>query len=248
MPAYLLSGAEVGPRRARVIGLCAVLAALAACFAWRVYPESPPAHEIRVELVTGRVGVGVEAGTDVRLDGVRIGSVVSITAAEPGRKSIELALDSTQLFGLTDAVALDYAPGNLFGITTLQLRSRPGGAELTDGATIDLTEAPDRVRDATLSSLLTSTGLLTDRVLTPRLAERLGTVSRDIGAFTPLFEAIGATARAYVETRQLPPSFLLRQYGSALAGLPPMLTGGLDLLEAAYRNEYFSEPENMARF
>ncbi|WP_157171922.1 hypothetical protein [Nocardia higoensis] len=249
MPAYLLSGADVGPRRARIIGVCAVFATMAACLGWRAYPESRPLDEIRVELLTTRVGVGVESGTDVRLDGVRIGSVVSITAPEPGRKSIELALTRSQLFGLTDTVAVDYAPGNLFGITTLQLHSRPGGAELTDGATVDLTDpAAGRVRDATLSALLASTGLLTDQVLTPQLADLLSTLSRDVGAFTPLLQAIGATARAYVETRQHPPSFLLRQYGSALAGLPPMLTGGLDLLEAAYRNEYFAEPENMARF
>ncbi|MFC8047495.1 MlaD family protein [Nocardia sp. NPDC057353] len=249
MPAYSLSGTEVGPRRARTIGLCTVALAAVLLLAWRVVPEGRPADEIRVELVTGAVGAGVEPGTDVRLDGVRVGSVRAIDTAGPGRKTVELALSGSRLFGLTDALSVEYAPDNLFGITALQLRANPGGTALADGTTVDLTgPEASRVRDATLAALLKSTGLLTDSVLTPELAELLGTLSRDVGAFTPLLQAIGATVRAYVETRELPPSVLLAQFGSALAGVPPMITGGLDVLDAAYSNQYFRTPENLARF
>ncbi|MEU4316335.1 hypothetical protein [Nocardia sp. NPDC024068] len=249
MPAYALPGTEVGPRRARVLGICAVALTAVLLLAWRVAPEGRSADEIRIGLVTSGVGAGVESGTEVRLDGVKIGSVRSISTTGPGRKTIELALTRSQLFGLSDALGVDYAPDNLFGITALQLRSHTGGTTLTDGMTVDLT-GPEagRVRDATLAALLKSTGLLTGSVLTPDLAELLSTLSRDVGAFTPLLQAIGATTRAYVETRQLAPSFLLDRYGSALAGLPPMITGGLDVLEAAYTNQYFRNPENLAEF
>lgn len=249
MPAYTLSGTEVGPARARAIGLGAVALAAVLLLGWQLIPERRAADEIRVGLVTGAVGAGVEAGTDVRLDGVRIGSVLAIDTAGPGRKTVELALSGSQLFGLTDALSVEYAPDNLFGITALHLRSHPGGSALTDGATVDLTgPEASRVRDATLAALLKSTGMLTDSVLTPELARLIGTLSRDVGAFTPLLQAVGATVRAYVETRELPPSLLLARYGSALAGLPPMLTGGLDVLNAAYSNQYFRTPENLARF
>ncbi|MGV9633200.1 hypothetical protein ACWDO0_03365 [Nocardia rhamnosiphila] len=249
MPAYALPGSEVGPRRARILGVCAVLLTAVLLLAWRAVPEDRAADEIRIGLVTSGVGAGVESGTEVRLDGVKVGSVRSIGTHGPGRKIVELTLNRSQLFGLSDALGVDYAPDNLFGITALQLRSHSGGAPLTDGATVDLT-GPEagRVRDATLAALLKSTGLLTDSVLTPDLAELLSTLSRDVGAFTPLLQAIGATTRAYVETRQLAPSVLLDRYGSALAGLPPMITGGLDVLEAAYTNQYFRDPENLAKF
>ncbi|MBH0776772.1 MlaD family protein [Nocardia bovistercoris] len=247
MPAYTLSGAEVGPRRARVIGACAVLLTVAACVVWRVYPESRPDSEIRVELLAETIGAGVEPGTDVRLDGVRVGSVSSITTAGQGRKSISLHLDREQLFGLTDTLSVEYAPGNLFGISTLQLNSNSGGQKLVDGSTVDLTAHTDRVTDATLAALLKSTGTLTDGVLTPKLTELLSQVSRDVEAFTPLFQAIGAMARAYTETRALEPSFLLDQYGSALAGLPPMFTGGLKVLNAANTNEYLSDPKHIEK-
>ncbi|MET8776892.1 MlaD family protein [Nocardia sp. NPDC004654] len=248
MPPYTLPGAEVGPRRARMIGTCAVMIILLGSLTWRFAPKPESSDTIRVALLTAQIGAGVEPGTDVRLDGVKVGSVAEITSAGAGRERIELSLDRSQLLGLTDSLTVDFAPGNLFGITTVGLLPNSGGTELEDGSVIDLGDRDSgRVRDATLSALLRSTGLLTEDVLTPRLAELLSRISRDLSAFTPLLETIGATVRAYTETRQLPPSFLAGQFGSALAGAPPMLTGSLDVLESAYENEYMRPPDNLER-
>ncbi|MEU8897592.1 MlaD family protein [Nocardia sp. NPDC048505] len=248
MPAYDLPGTEVGPRRARGLGACALVLTALLTLAWRMSPDTEPPGEIRLALLVGQVGAGVEAGTDVRLDGVRIGEVRAIRAAAPGRQRLELTLNRSQLYGLTDALSLDYAPGNLFGISTLELRSGRGGAELTEGSTVDLTEGGDRVRDATLAALLKSTGALTGDVLTPDLVALLNKSARYLDGFTPLLQALGATLRAFAETQQLPPSVLLHRFGSALAGLPPMLTGGLAVLEATYTNSYLASPERLARF
>ncbi|WP_336082936.1 MlaD family protein [Nocardia sp. SSK8] len=248
MPAYTLPGTEVGPARARLLGALVLALILLGVLAWRVVPASGPDDEVRVALLVGAVGAGIAPGTEVRLDGVRVGSVAEIGFAGIGRQRIALALDGSQLFGLTDAVSLDYAPGNLFGVSAVELHAGAGGTALADGATVDLTESVGRVHDATLSALLTATGRLTDEVLTPKLAELLSTVARDLTAFAPLFEAIGTTARSYTETRQLAPSFLFAQFGSALSGLPPMLTGSLTLLNAEYSNEYLSVPDQLTRF
>lgn len=249
MPAYALPGTEVGPLRARVLGVLAVVLALLAVLIWRVVPGRVPADQIQVALLVAEVGEGVGEGTDVRLDGVRVGSVSAIDFAGRSRQRIELTLSGSQLFGLTNALTVDYAPGNLFGISAVELHSMTGGAVLADGSIVDLTErAADRVHDATLSALLKSTGQLTDEVLTPKLVELLSTVSRDLAAFEPLLQAIGTTARSYAETRQLPPSMLFEQFGSALTGLPPMLTGGLTLLNAEYTNKYLAVPDQLQRF
>ncbi|MFD5178001.1 MlaD family protein [Nocardia sp. NPDC058379] len=249
MPAYTLPGTDVGPRRARLLGALAVVVALLALAAWQALPGDRPDDEIRVALLVGRVGAGVGPGTEVRLDGVRVGSVEAIDFAGYGQQRITLALRHSQLFGLSDALSVDYAPGNLFGISALELHSGTGGAALIEGATVDLTgRAAERVVDATLSALLTATGTLTDEVLTSRLAELLATISRELAAFSPLLEAIGATARSFADTQQLPPSQLFAQFGSALTGLPPMLTGSLTLLYADYTNEYLSTPDHLAKF
>ncbi|MBB5918261.1 hypothetical protein BJY24_007173 [Nocardia transvalensis] len=248
MPVYILPGTEVGPRRARILGFGALVLAVLVVVGWRVMPDNPPADQIHVALLTGHVGEGIASGTDVRLDGVRVGSVGAIATEGPGRQRVELTLAGSQLFGLTNALSIDYVPGNLFGISALQLHSRPGGTALGNGATVDLTGDADRVQDATLSALLDATGKLTAGVLTPKLSELLAQVSRDVSAFTPLLQAIGATARAFAETQQLPPSVLFDRYGSALQGVPPLIDGGLTVLRAAYTNEYLKSPEHIARY
>ncbi|OXR41492.1 hypothetical protein B7C42_06384 [Nocardia cerradoensis] len=249
MPPYALPGTEVGPRRARILGIGAVALAAVIIVGWRLLPDSRPADELRVDLVTAQVGEGVGPGTDVRLDGVRVGSVTAVAMAGAGRQRVELALRRSQLFGLTDALTVDYAPGNLFGITALQLNPITGGTRLRDGSTVDLSDRDaDRVRDATLAALLESTGRLTDDVLTPKLTEVLRTTSHDIGAFTPLLQAIGTTARSYTETRQLPASLVFAQFGSALHGVPALLAGAAELLHADLTNQQLATKENVDRF
>ncbi|MEV5651057.1 MlaD family protein [Nocardia sp. NPDC052254] len=249
MPAYALPGTEVGPRRARVLGIGAVVIAALIIVVWQLIPDSRPADDIRVTLLTTHVGAGVAAGTDVRLDGVRVGSVDSVAIAGAGRQRIGLDLRRSQLFGLTDALTVDYAPGNLFGITTLQLNSMTGGAALHDGATVDLSSRDaDRVRDATLTALLESTGQLTGDVLTPKLTELLRKTSHDISAFTPLLQAIGTTARSFTETQQLPPSVLLTQFGSGLAGVPGLLAGAAELLHSDLTNQQLRTRQDLTQF
>lgn len=249
MPAYTLPGTEVGPKRARILGIGAVLLVVLAFVVSRLVPDSRPPDEIRVALLTDRVGAGVAAGTDVRLDGVKVGSVDSVTVTGPARQHIELTLAQSQLFGLTDALTVDYAPGNLFGITALQLNSADGGTLLDDGSIVDLSDrGSGRIRDATLTALLESTGGLTDRVLTPELSHLLRTMSRDISAFTPLLQAIGTTARSYTETRQLPLPFLFDRYGSALAGVPALLDGAAELLYSDLMNQQLRTADDIERF
>lgn len=249
MPAYTLPGSEVGPRKARILGACALALALIFGGIWRAWPDAESSDEIDVVLVVGTVGEGIGPGTDVRLDGVRVGTVSGIDFAQQGRRQISLRLARPQLFGLTSALSVDYVPGNLFGISALELHPDTGGTILTDGSTIDLTLGnADRVRDATLASLLSFTGDLTQEVLTPQLTDLLRKFSRDLGAFTPLLQAIGTTARSYTETAQLPPSVLFDRYGAALAGVPPMLTGGLTVLHASYDNGYLREQEHIDKF
>nr|WP_232541858.1 MlaD family protein [Nocardia bovistercoris] len=199
-------------------------------------------------MVTERIGAGVETGTDVRVDGVRVGAVAAITVDARGHQRIELGLDGSEVADLTDALGVDYAPSNLFGITALQLRSGAGGAPLRRDTVIDLTSDSTRVRDATLSTLLHSTGQLTDEVLTPALTDLLDRTARDLDAFMPLLEAIAVTARAVSETRQAPTSVLLDRFGAALAGMPPMLTGGMGVLYSVYTNDYFEDPEQLIRY
>ncbi|MFE3794058.1 MlaD family protein [Nocardia tengchongensis] len=249
MPVYTLPGTEVGPRLARILGVGTLVLAVLIAAVWRLVPDSPAADRITIALVVGYVGEGIGPGTEIRLNGVRVGTVDAIDFSGPDRRRLGLNLQRSQLFGLTTGLNIDYVPGNLFGVSALELRPEAGGDALADGVTVDLTgRNSGRVRDATLSSLLSSTGDLTAQVLTPQLSQLLSTLARDFDAFTPLLQAIGTTVRAYTETRQLAPSMLLDRFGATLTGIPPMLTGTLTLLDASYGNGYLRDDAHIQKF
>ncbi|MEV6071396.1 mammalian cell entry protein [Nocardia sp. NPDC052001] len=235
MPAFGMPGVTASPTGARRAGVIATAVAVALLAGWRIAPFGPDPDTMSVTLLTDKVGAGIESGVDVRLDGVKVGTVSGIANAGTGRQRINLQLTRSQLFGLTDNLSIAYAPGNLFGISELTLRTGTGGRRLDDAAVVDLTGAEaGRVVDATISTLLQSLGQLTTQVLTPRLATVLSQISGDLKAFTPLLQTIVATAQQVADTQRLPSSFLLQQYGSTLSGLPYTTDGLLRVLDAFY--------------
>lgn len=239
MPAYGIPGVIVSPRGARITGCVAVALVALALVAWQVTPPRTDHNRLDVTLLTEQIGEGITDGTAVRLDGVKVGSVSSIEAAGVGQQRIGLQLDKSQLFGLTDAVNVAYAPGNLFGISEVELTPGAGGTELRNGAVVDLTGAnAKRAYDATLSTLLRSVGHLSTDVLTPTFTSVLNKIAHDTHAFTPLLQVILTTATSIADSQRYSTSFLLGQFGNALAGAPPTLDGGFRLLYGPFVNEY----------
>jgi ABC-type transporter Mla subunit MlaD len=85
--------------------------------AWQLVPALGHSDTLSVTLLTDRVGAGIQAGDAVRLDGVKVGSIDSIDTDDSVRQRISLRLDRGELTGVTDALNVDYAPGNLFGVS-----------------------------------------------------------------------------------------------------------------------------------
>ncbi|MFE3229386.1 MlaD family protein [Nocardia sp. NPDC059228] len=244
MPAYGFPGVAVRPRGARITGCVAVALVALALVAWRVAPTRGDENRLDVTLLTEQIGEGITDSTAVRLDGVKVGSVSSIEAAGVGWQRIGVRLDKSQLFGLTDAVSVAYTPGNLFGISELDLTPGAGGTELRNGAIVDLTGAnANRAYDATLSTLLRSVGQLSTDVLTPKFTSVVNKIAHDTRAFTPLFQAIVTTATSVADSQRYATSFLLGQFGDALAGVPPTLDGGFRMLNGPFVNEYLQSDE-----
>ncbi|WP_194820164.1 MlaD family protein [Nocardia sp. XZ_19_385] len=249
MPAFGMPGVSISPRGARRTGLIAAGIAAVLLTAWRIAPLDNDSESMTVTLVTEQVGDGVEEGSDIRLDGVKVGKITAIATADIGRQRITLQLNKNQLFGLTDTLSVAYAPGNLFGISELALKSGSGGTALTENAQVDLTgRHADRVVDATISTVLQSVGQLTNEVLTPQLATVLSRISTDLKAFTPLIHTIVVTSQLIADTQRLPSSFLLEQYGSTLQGLPPTPDGLLRVLDSFYNSPELMSDSDRARF
>jgi hypothetical protein len=238
----------ITPHRSRILGGVAVATAVVITAAWQLMPPVGD-DDIAVTLLTDRVGTGIQAGDAVRSDGVRVGSIDSIDSDDSVRQRISLRLDPHELSGLTDALGVDYAPDNMFGVSELTLRSGPGGRAISDNTVIDLSGAnAGRVHDATISTLLQSVGQLTNDVLTPQLTTVLSEIVRDTRAFTPLLETIVVTVQNVADIQRLPSSYLLAQYGSLVTGLPPTMRGLLDLLQTPFTNPYLAQPGKIDKF
>lgn len=245
MPAYGLPGVSVGPRGARLVGAVAIGVVVLALVAWAANPFDETRDRLRVTLLTEEVGEGVTAGTDVRLDGVKVGSISSIEPADVGTQRIGLELDGSTVFGLTDALSIAYAPGNLFGISEVEITAGDGGSALTDGMVVDLSgRHADRVYDATLSTLLRITGQFTTQVLTPQFTEVVAEIAHNTKAFTPLLQAIVTTTTSIADTQRYASSFLIGQIGEAVSGAPPTVDGGLRLLYGPFVNSFMQSDDN----
>ncbi|MEU6827174.1 MlaD family protein [Nocardia beijingensis] len=232
MPTYGLPGTAITAKSARRTGALACAVAVVVAAVWVGHHAVRVDARMAVTLRTERIGDGVVAGAQVRLDGVGVGEVTGISSVGGGRQQITLRLDGSQLTGLTDALVVDYAPSNLFGISEIELRRGQGGAPLREGATIDLTgAAASRVSDVTMGTLIRSLGQATDHVLTPELTGVLTGLATDAKAFTPVLEAIVMLGRAVADTQRYDPSFLIGQYASTLYGTADLAGATVDLLD-----------------
>ncbi|MEV6558221.1 MlaD family protein [Nocardia sp. NPDC051756] len=233
MPAYGMPGVSTSRRGARVLGVVVVVLALVAGIGWRIGSATHPAQDLRIQLRTNRIGDGVVDGAEVRLNGIKVGSVTDITAEPGGQQLIVVSLNPSQLFGLTDSFDVDYAPSNLFGISEITLKRRGGGTALRNNALVDLT-AVGRVNDVTMGNLLRSLAVNANDVLTPELTEMLNRASADLVAFTPMIQAVVNVSRAVADTQRYPPSFLIEQYASFFNGVSKFADGTVRLVYDIY--------------
>ncbi|MEU5758423.1 MlaD family protein [Nocardia sp. NPDC047648] len=232
MALYGMPGVAMDPWKSRLTGVLATVLAGVTVVAWCGFRSVRTDDTLRVRIVAERLGDGIVTGSAVRLTGVQVGSVETIDSVDGARVGLTLALDPARLDGLTDAVAVTAAPGNLFGIGELQLGRRPGGAPLRGGSVIELTgAAADRMTDATMGTLLRQLGETTGQVLTPQLAETLRQAAADLKVFTPLLEAVVVLGRTVADGQRYAPSFLVGQYAALLAGTPPFIAGSIQLLD-----------------
>ncbi|MFI2474840.1 MlaD family protein [Nocardia xishanensis] len=232
MAVYGMPGVAMDARTSRRTGAAAAVIVAVALIAGTCYRSVRTDDVLRVQVVAEQLGDGIVNGSDVRLDGLKVGSVESIDNAGPGRVRMTLALDESRMPGVTDSLTVLAAPGNLFGISELGLERGEGGRPLHSGTVIELTgSAADRMSDATMGALLRQLSQTANQVMTPELAETLRQLNTVSKAFTPIFEAMVTTARSFADTQLYAPSYLMGQYGATLAGLPPFVAGTIQLLD-----------------
>ncbi|UGT42622.1 mammalian cell entry protein [Nocardia yamanashiensis] len=236
MPNYGIPGVSIGRGRARGLGVVAVVLAVTAGVGWNAYNGRDTGEHLRIQLRTEQIGEGIVSGASVRYDGVAVGAITGIEPIGQGRQLVTLELDKAQAAGLTDALTVDYAPENLFGISALTLRHVPGGTPLRDGQQIDLA---GKVSDVTMGALLRSLTQTGTEVLTPKLTELVTQLNGDLRAFTPMVEAVITLSRLVADTQQYPSSYLLDKYAGFFNGFGAYTSATFKLAKAIMDIEIF---------
>ncbi|MBL1079410.1 MCE family protein [Nocardia sp. 2] len=222
--------------RARTAGALLAVAVVLVAAALNAYTDRAPAERIRIQLRTEQIGEGIVAGTSVRYDGVAVGTISEVAPADQGRQLLTLDLDRTQTASLTDALTVDYAPENLFGVSAVAVRRSTGGAPLHDGQLIDLA---GKVSDVTMGALLRQLTTTATDVLTPELTELLAQINGDLRAFTPILQAVIMLNTAVADTQQYPVSYLLGRYSEFFDGFGEFTSATFKLAKAVMDIEVF---------
>ncbi|QLY27578.1 MlaD family protein [Nocardia huaxiensis] len=236
MPNYAIPGVRLTRRISLALGVLTVVLAVLATLSWRAYTGRELPDRLSIQLRTEQTGEGIVTGTTVRYDGVAVGRITGVEAIGQGRQLLTLDLDRSQTAGLTDAFTVDYAPENLFGISTVALRAAAGGMPLQDGQVIDLT---GRAEDVTMGALLRTITQTATEVLTPKLSELITQFNTDLRAFTPILQAVISVSRAIADTQRYPSSFLIDQYSSFLEGFGDFTSATFKLAAALLGIEIF---------
>ncbi|MEU6559338.1 MlaD family protein [Nocardia nova] len=219
MPTYGMPGVPIQRGRARVIGASILAAAVVAAATIRLVTGGTDRDDLEIQLRTEQIGDGVVVGSPVRAQGVPVGEVVGVDSVGDGRQKITISLARNRVTELTDNFNVDYAPENLFGITTLSLEPRDGGAPLRSGELLDLS-GPNaaRVNDVTMGALLRMVSQTTDTVLTPKLTQLITQLNTGMQAFTPLVQAMVSVSEIVADTQRYLPAYVMSQMGVMLNG------------------------------
>lgn len=232
MPTYGMPGVESNRGKSLRTGVVAAAVVAVVVAGWFIYSSTRTDDGLEIALQTEQLGDGITDTTEVRLDGVQVGKVTDIEPVGEGLQRITMRLNKSQLFGIDDSLAVDYAPANLFGISEIELKRGKGGSPLVDDMVIDLTgPRGGDVYDATMGSLLRSLASVSNDVLTPKLSSVLQKLATNVKAFTPLLQAIVTGARTLSEQQRYELSFLFGEYGSAMSGVAPFVSSTVDVLD-----------------
>ncbi|MEU6134154.1 MCE family protein [Nocardioides sp. NPDC047086] len=201
----------LGRLRDAFLGLCylAVVAAVA-LGAWLAYDQTF-VDRSEVRLTTGTLGNALQVGSDVKLRGVPVGTVRTVSAREGGAE-LTLALEPDVLSDLSADTTARLLPKTLFGERYVALQPTASGSELSAGDTIEQDRSDEAVElEQVLDELLPVLKAIQPHKLNATLSE-LATMLRDNG------DDIGQAFSAWADyLRKLNP--LVPQMADDLAAL-----------------------------
>ncbi|NMN96692.1 Mce family protein [Antrihabitans stalactiti] len=216
-------------QQARIVNITAaafvaVLAVVAIAVFW-VYPHVKPEEGLHLSVDVPSVAPGVRVGSKVILHGAEIGEVTSLEKAASGVR-LALALEPGDVQGLTDTFDVDFRPANYFGITAVNVVSKPGGSALSRGEVLN--KLP--TGDFTMSTMLEKGSLVVSGTLTDSMISTLDKMIRYANGLTPMIQTGIVVGDRVAATQQAVPSQLMADLNATLDVMPAFSSQALDTL------------------
>ncbi len=209
--------AEQESRRLVVIGMVvvAIVSAVAAVLIIQPF-TGRPADLLAITIESPYAGEGVQPGTALMVNGVKVGEVREVTSLPAGGIRLTTDLQSGPTAGLTDTMGLDFRPANYFGVTGINLRPGQGGRPLTDGTLIHVTPTGN----FTLQALLQRLGQISHGVLTPQLIDVIERTTTYLDGLDPLLETMLVVANSVAKVQTVSTEQLMTNATGISAAFP----------------------------
>ncbi|GAB0101757.1 hypothetical protein JMUB6875_07210 [Nocardia sp. JMUB6875] len=151
-----INGRGPKPWQLLITGVVGGAVLLVISLLFTTYVKGGFAEQFVVNVEAQQVGEGIVEGADVKMDGLRIGSVARIETQGTDRQFVQLSVRPENAKFLADNVRARFVSSNTLGMTALELfYLGPRGTPLRNGATITL---PRDSQTVTVTSVIRMVG------------------------------------------------------------------------------------------
>ncbi len=141
-----------------VMGIAGAVVLTVITLVFSMYARGQFVSTFALRIESEQLGEGIVAGSDVKLNGLRIGQVTRVESVGTGNQELDIAIDLGQADALTDNLAARFVSSNTLGMSSIELYPGPGqGAKLANNSTIRLGKDSRTVTVTAVLRKLTST-------------------------------------------------------------------------------------------
>lgn len=197
-----------------------------------------------VTLVSNQVGDGLQAGTDVRFRGLRIGKVDSVGMSSTGQQQVVLDLDPTQARALTTDVVPVYTASSMFTSTDIEFVAGSGGGQvLRNNQTLNVRTNTSL---GTLTNVLGRAGKITSTLGDPDVYLALQRLSNDADPYVALLREFLPIAADLTKSQKMPVATLLSDLADIVGAVRPMIVPAFGVIDLSLDSTaYMDDPAKL---
>ncbi|MFE9322392.1 MULTISPECIES: MlaD family protein [unclassified Nocardia] len=214
--------------------MAAVVAVVMVVVSLRTVLPGQPSGRLTFTIDTPAVGIGVETGTPVILNGVPVGRVDDLAIGRSGA-AMTLDLDKNSVTGLRQNFGFDFRPQNYFGVSAVNIVDAGNDTQpiLLSGARIWRPAGGD----FTMGTMIDTGSEFVNGALLPPMMDAIRRSLDYSASLQPLVHTGVVVAETVEQTQRSMPDYLIDRYNDIAGALPPFTLGVIDAGFHVYNSE-----------